>query len=91
MASGASGPATAASSSTTAELSNDEINGVRLEKAVELGTKVYRDKFHETFPKDPAQLYTVLQTKKQEINRSVNISFFIFLFFSVLCVASLTS
>ena len=49
------------------ELSNEEINGVRLEKALELGTKVYRDEFHKTFPKDPVKLYEALQKEKYNI------------------------
>ena len=51
------------------ELSDNEINGVRLEKAVDLGTKVFRDEFHKTFSRNPADLYTELQTKRSEINR----------------------
>ena len=51
------------------ELSDNEINGVRLEKAVDLGTKVFRDEFHKTFPRNPADLYTELQKKRFEINR----------------------
>ena len=50
-------------------LTDEEINGVRLEKALDLGTDVFRDKFHETFPRDPVQLYTELQNRKGEIDR----------------------
>ena len=81
MASGASVAATASSVTTAThapvELSNEEINGVRLEKAVELGAKVYRIEFHKTFPKDPAQLYTALQNEKQKINRYIFLRSFI--------------
>ena len=50
-------------------LTDEEINGVRLEKALDLGTDVFRDKFHETFPRDPVQLYTELRNRKGEIDR----------------------
>ena len=50
-------------------ITNEEVNGVILEKALDLGTGILRDKFHETFPRDPRQLYTALQKKKGEIKR----------------------
>ena len=51
------------------EITDEEVNGVRLEKALDLGTVIFRDKFHETFPRDPRELYEKLQKKKGEIKR----------------------
>ena len=51
------------------EASNEQINASRMQILRSYKEEVLRDKFHETFPRDPKALYETFQKKKAKIKK----------------------